>query len=263
MSFGVADTIGLSDMSSTAPRLEHGADGTYVVRSDQGRADKLLGDNAPQTHIIRANFVWDLPDLHASGTGMRWSSQIVNDWQLSGVWSGLTGAAYTMGFSYQNGTNSINLTGSPDYPARIRVVGDPGSGCSSDLYQQFNTAAFQGPLSGSDGLESGTDYVRGCFQSALDLAIARNIRLGGGRTLQFRVDVFNAPNQAIVTGRSTTANFASLADPVTITNLPYDAAGNLVPSRSTPRGNGFGIANGFQTPRTVAGADSVLVLSQS
>ena len=150
---------------------------------------------------------------------------IVNDWQLSGLWSGSTGAAYTMGFSYQNGTNNLNLTGSPDYAARIRVVGDPGSGCSKDLYRQFNTAAFQGPLTNSNGLESGTDYVRGCFQSALDLAIARNIHLGGRRNLQLRADMFNAPNQAIVTNRSTTANFASLADPAAITNLPFRRRG--------------------------------------
>ena len=88
----------------------------------------------------------------------------------------------------------MNLTGSPDFTPRIRVVGDPGSGCSDNVYQQFNPAAFQGPPNNSNGLESGSDYVRGCFSSVLDLAIARNIRMGGGRNLQVRVDMFNAPN---------------------------------------------------------------------
>ena len=53
------------------------------------------------------------------------------------------------------------------------------------------------PLTNSVGLESGTGYLRGCFQSVLDLAIARNIRLGGGRNLQLRVDMFNAFNHPI------------------------------------------------------------------
>ena len=97
----------------------------------------------------------------------------------------------------------MNLTGSPDFAPRIRVVSDPGAGCSSDLYRQFNTAAFQGPLVGSVGLESGNGYLFGCFQSVLDLSIARNIRLGGSRNLQLRVDMFNAPNQARITGRNT------------------------------------------------------------
>ena len=88
---------------------------------------------------------------------------LINDWQLSGIWTASTGDAYTVGFSYQNGGGNVNLTGSPDYGARIRIVGDPGRGCSSDLYRQFNTAAFQGPLVGSVGLESGNDYLHGCF----------------------------------------------------------------------------------------------------
>ena len=99
----------------------------------------------------------------------------------------------------------MNLTGSPTTAARVRIVGRSRAAAAAAIrYRQFNAAAFQGPLSGSVGLESGNDYLRGCFSSALDLSIARTIRLGGGRAVQLRVDVFNAPNQAIVTGRNTT-----------------------------------------------------------
>ncbi len=38
---------------------------------------------------------------------------------------------------------------------------------------------------------------------------------------------------------------------MTATNLPYDANGNLVASRSLPHGAGFGVANAYQTPRQV------------
>ena len=114
------------------------------------------------------------------------------------------GDPYTVGFNYQSGGGNVNLTGSPDYGARIRIVGDPGAGCCSDPYRQFNTAAFQGPLVGSVGLESGNGYLHGCFSQALDLSIARNIRLPGGRNIQLRADMFNAPNRAGITGRNTT-----------------------------------------------------------
>ena len=131
-------------------------------------------------------------------------------------------------------------------------MGDPGGGCNnSDMYRQFNTTAFQGPLVNSVGLESGNSYLRGCFTSVLDLAIARNIRLGGGRSIQLRVDMFNAPNQAIITGRNTTMNLTTTADPVTITNLPYDANGNILPNRVRPNQSGFGQATAWQNPRTV------------
>ena len=145
----------------------------------------------------------------------------------------------------------MNLTGSPDYGARVRIVGDPGEGCSSNQYSQFNTSAFQGPLYNSVGLESGQNYLKGCFTSVLDLAVARNIRLGGGRNIQLRVDMFNAPNQAIITGRQTTMNLTNPNDPVTITNPNNDANGNPLPNRIRPNQAGFGAATGFQAPRTI------------
>ena len=127
---------------------------------------------------------------------------VINDWQFSGIWDGRTGAAYTVGFSYQSGGGNRNLTGSHDFAPRVVVVGDPGAGCNnSDMYRQFNANAFQGPLVNSVGLESGNSYLRGCFTSVLDLAIARTFRLPAGRSIQLRVDMFNAPDQAIITGR--------------------------------------------------------------
>jgi hypothetical protein len=195
--------------------------------------------------------VWDLPDLRSRDTLKRAVGLVINDWQLSGIWQGRTGTAYSVGFSYQSGGSSQNLTGSPDYGARVRIVGDTGSGCSGNPFEQFRAAAFNGPLVGSDGLESSANYLRGCFLSIFDLSIARNIRLPGGRAIQLRADMFNAPNSAIITGRNTTINFSNPNDPVTIRNLPYDDAGNLIESRSRPRGAGVGVATAYQTPRRV------------
>ena len=44
---------------------------------------------------------------------------------------------------------------------------------------------------------------------------------------------------------------ANPSDPKTITNLPFDANGNLIASRSLPRGAGFGVATGYQAPRSI------------
>lgn len=253
VSFGFNDIIGLADHQNVTPRLEHAADGSFTARADQADADKLLGNNRPQAHIMKANFIWDLPDLKSSGAALRTVGLIVNDWQLAGIWTAATSDAYTVGYSYQNGGGNVNLTGSPDYGGRIRVVGDPGSGCSSDAYRQFNAAAFQGPLVNSVGLDSGTGYVRGCFSSAFDLSIQRTIPLGGGRTIQLRADMFNALNEARVTGRNTSLTLTSPTDPVTPQNLPFDASGNLIATRSLPKNAGFGVANNYQSPRSVQG----------
>jgi hypothetical protein len=196
--------------------------------------------------------VWQLPRLPSTdNTAAKVAGLILNDWQLSGIWTGSSGTAYTVTQQYQTGNANVNLTGSPDFAPRIVLIGDPGAGCSSDPYRQFNPFAFQGPPVGSVGLDSGNDYLRGCFNSVFDLAIARNIRLGGARTLQIRVDMFNAFNQARITGRNTTMQLSSPSDPNTILNLPYDSNGNILPNRVRPNQAGFGAVTGYQAPRTI------------
>jgi hypothetical protein len=253
ISFGFNDTISLYDKQQSALRLQHNADHTISVRDDQAKADELLGDNHPQAHIMRANFIWQLPRITSSDPALKAIALVANDWNLAGIWTGATGASYSVGFSYTNNGGNINLTGSPDYAARAVITGDPGEGCSSNIYKQFNTAAFAGPGVGSVGLDSGSGYLKGCFISSLDLSISRVIRFGKGRNVQLRLDMFNAFNQAGITNRNTTMQLANPSAPGTITNLPYDASGSLIPSLSVPRGAGFGVATQFQSPRTVQG----------
>lgn len=153
-----------------------------------------------------------------------------------------------------NGTGNQNLTGSPSYAPRILITGDPGSGCADNQYAQFNTAAFTVPSASastpSRGLESGQNYLHGCFDKTIDLALARNFRLEGGRTIQFRIEAFNAFNAVIYNGRNTTLQVTS---PVNLTpsNPQYDASGNLVQTRLTPQNAGFGAATGAQAMRSM------------
>ena len=74
----------------------------------------------PQTHIMKANFVWDLPDLSSDQPAMRILGYVLNDWQLSGIWTGSTGGTYTVSANYSSGGTSTNLTGSPNYGARVQ-----------------------------------------------------------------------------------------------------------------------------------------------
>ena len=146
-----------------------------------------------------------MPDFSTSGAGAakKTVGYIVNDWQISGVLTANSGTEYDLGYSYQSNGANRNLTGSPDYGARIVYVGDPGGGCSDNQYAQFNAAAVTGPSYGSVGLESGRNLMSNCADKTVDLSLARTIRLGGSRQLQFRLDAFNAFNVAIINGRST------------------------------------------------------------
>jgi hypothetical protein len=254
VAFGFSDAITLQNVQQINPRLQHNADGTYSVRGDQADAQSFLQTD-PVRHTAKANFVWDLPDYKSASGGVgRTVAAIVNDWQVSGVWTGLTAAPYTVSYSIANNSvTAVNLSGSGDFAPRISIIGDPGSGCSSDPLRQFNIAAFAAPTVNTTGnrigLESSPNAVKGCFQSVMDIALARTIRLGGSRTVQFRVDVFNVANEAIVTARNAQMQTASLTTPTVATNLPFDANGNVVSTRSQPKNAGFGVASGYQNPR--------------
>jgi hypothetical protein len=194
-----------------------------------------------------------MPDLVADSGAKRTLGYILNDWQLSGLANLSSGTNYDLSYSYNANGSSVNLTGSPDIGARIVFIGDPGSGCSSNQYSQFNTAAVTGPGYQSDGLESGRNIMRGCMQRDLDLSLARNIRIGGGRSVQLRMDAFNAFNIVNFTGRQGQVQYNSPTD-LFIRNNQFPN-GELNQERLKPQNAGFGAvtsAGGMRTIRLTA-----------
>jgi hypothetical protein len=164
---------------------------------------------------------------------------------------------YSINYSYAGGAvgnGNQNITGSPNYGGRIVITGDPGSGCSSNQYAQFNTTAFSVPVASANnpslGLESGQNYMHGCFDKTVDLALARNFRLGGSRTIQVRIEAFNAFNTVVFNARNTTVQVTSPIN-LTVSNPQYDASGNLVQTRLQPQNAGFGAATGAQAMRSM------------
>jgi hypothetical protein len=253
-SFGVNYVLSLSftgntgspDFGALQPRLQHAPDGTISLRADQADYEKLLNQLNLQRHLVKANWVWNLPKLPTNNAVEKAAGLVLNDWQLSGIFTGGSGNRYDLRYGYNTAGSNVNLTGSPDYGARIVLTGDPGKGCSSDRFRQFNTAAVTGPTYGSVGLESGRNYMRGCPDHTTDLAVARNIRFGNARQFQVRVDAFNLFNTAIITDRNRTVNFNSPTD-MTIRNSQTLPDGSIDPTKLTPRTAGFGAATNWST----------------
>jgi hypothetical protein len=253
LSFGVNYTwsMFLEGNWGLVQRLEHGADGSIRDRADQQAYEDLNRKLAIQPHVMRGNFVWDMPDLVADSGAQRAIGYLVNDWQLSGILNLSSGTNYDIGYSYQRNGSTINLTGSPDYNiARVVFNGDPGSGCSSNQYAQFNTSVISGPTYGSIGMESGRNMMRGCMQRDIDMSLARNIRLGGGRAVQLRVDTFNTFNIVNYTGRQTTLQLVSPTGQ-TVRNPQFLADGSIDPDRLKPQNAGFGAVTSAAGMRTV------------
>jgi len=252
-SFGTNYTWGISFTGNTGlqKRLQHAADGTFSLRADQAAYEELNKNLDARPHYVKANAVWELPKVRANGGGFaRAIGHVVNDWQIAGVLTAGSGTTYDLSYSYRDNGGNVNLTGSPDYGARILYVGDPGSGCTDNQYAQFNTDAVKGPTYGSLGLESGRNILRGCPDRTVDLALMREIRMRGARRLEFRVDVFNAFNTVVINGRQTQIQYISPAD-LTIRNSQTRTDGSIDPARLTPRTAGFGAATGAQTMRNV------------
>jgi len=250
--FGANYTYSISWKGNTGlqKRLQHAPDGSISVRADQAEYEALNENLAIIPHVFKANAIWDLPKAPASFGKI--GGAILNDWQLSGVLTAQSGNPYDLSFSYNANGSSKNLTGSPDYGARIIYLPNinPGSGCSSDQYAQFNWKAVTGPGYGSNGLESGRNLLRGCADHTVDASIVRSIKVGGARQLQFRLDMFNAFNTVIINGRQTQIQYNSPTD-LTLRNPQFNADGSLNQARLAPKDAGFGAATGAQNMRNL------------
>jgi hypothetical protein len=99
-------------------------------------------------------------------------------------------------------------------------------------------------------MESGRNYLRGCWDKTVDLSLLRSIGLGGKRRLDFRLDVFIALNAVVINARSTTATFNNPTS-MTLVNNQYNADGSLNQNRLKPSAAGFGAATGAQDMRNL------------
>ncbi len=160
-------------------------DGARIDGQDRLANYGPLAQDRPNVFVM--NFVYQTPDVAHGALGL-----LTNNWQFSGNYRWMTGAPYGVGYNI-SGIGATNLTGS-DQGARIVIVGDTGSGNTSDPYKQFNTAAFIAPGVGSNGLESPRVYMNNPPIKNLDLSLSKSIPLGGKRRFELRLDAFNALN---------------------------------------------------------------------
>jgi hypothetical protein len=225
--------------------------GTITFGPEQAANDKILNNVGRRPHSIKATFVWNMPALSGESGMGKVGAALANGWQLATVLSTGNTAPYDATFVYAGGIGNVNLTGSPNYTARMTIVGDPGSGCSSNQYQMFSPNAYRGPTYGSLGNESGTNTLSGCWDKTIDLSVSRNIGLGGKRQVQFRLDVFNLFNAVVYNARITAVNYANPATATTVTNNQYNADGSLNAARLKPANAGAGAATGAQGMRSL------------
>src|SRR5262249_16042364 len=218
-------------------------------------------------NIIKANALYDIPKLHGSDHGtMKALGYVLNDWQVSGVFTAgsstsaansnngqnASNFAHDLAHSYQANGRNTNITGSPDYGGRVVYTSGAGNGCSSNQYAQFNYKVVQGPSFNSVGLESGRNILHNCMDHTVDLALSKSIRLPGQKNINFRADIFNLFNSYIINNRQTQAIFNNPTS-MTLTNSEFLADGTVDPTKTLPKNAGFGAATGAVTNGAQAG----------
>ena len=101
VAFGLNYVLGLAYTGTTSlqnetvaqVRLQHAADGSDTIRDDQREYEELNRNMGNRRHLIKSNFVWDLPDVSVSSAASKVMGHLTNDWQLSGVLAGGLGRA--------------------------------------------------------------------------------------------------------------------------------------------------------------------------
>lgn len=179
-----------------------------------------LDQNRP--HVFVANYVYDLPKV---GQRMGWKpvGWVLDNWQVSGMTSFMTGAPFTPGFSTTDGQD---ITGSQD-GARITVVGNPRLDKSEKtFYRNFDTSVFRRTPQGSFG-NIGLNVLYGPGVNNWDIAVSKRVPLGTEeRFLQFRTEMFNAWNHTQFSGLYTGARFDKAGNQVDPNFGAFSAARN-------------------------------------
>ena len=177
-------------------------------------------------HTLVVNYMYDLPRLGRK-LGSKPAGWLLDNWQVSGITSFISGAPFTPGFSTVDGQD---ITGSAE-GARINVTGN-GNLPKGDrgFYQNFNTSAFARPALRDFG-NAGVNILRGPGTNNWDFNLSKRVPLfSEARFVQFRTELFNAWNHTQFSGLFTTARF--------------DATGKQVDSN-------FGAYSAARTPRVI------------
>jgi len=159
-----------------------------------------------RTHNLRASAIYQLPFQ---------ANAFVTGWQVSTIVSAVSGAPFTplVGFDQAGlqtgGTQRPNLAAGRSLDDAVtggRL--DTACGCITGY---FDPTIFTLPAPGTLGSSVGRDSLRSPGLLTVDLAISKNVGLGGDAYLQLRAEVFNLFNR-VNYGQPNAAIFIATAD---------------------------------------------------
>jgi len=163
-----------------------------------------------RAHVFVFSYIYPLPFWR---TGTEWYKKAFGNWQFSGVTTLQTGLPQNIGIS-------PDQAGIGQGGQRPNVVGEWNQGGGQRL-QWFNTAAFALPAAGTLG-NLGRNVVIGPGMNNWDASLQKHFAVKERVRIQFRAELYDAPNHLSWWGVGTTlgsANFGqitSATDPRTL-----------------------------------------------
>jgi len=198
--------------------------------------------------VLIANYTWNLPGLStALGTKNPLVRGVFDGWALSGITTMSVGAPADISYSITGVAGAVlnrRITGSEALAPRPVFTASPRLPGSERSYsRQVDATVVRTAARGSVGMDSGVRPIRSPGIHNWDVSVFKNINIGSeSRRLQFRLEMFNAFNQAQFSDFARGAIF----DPAgaSITNLPTALGGGGGPF-------GFGALTTSRDPRII------------
>jgi hypothetical protein len=154
-----------------------------------------------RTHVFKMDWLWNVPKAPVQQAVLRY---ILNDWQLSGITSFVSGAPLPVGFTT---TTPIDITGTASLSPRIDVTDNPNLPKSDRTFSRnFRNDVFRVPARGTIG-NSAKTIIRGPGMNNWDIAVFKDFPVRERMKLQYRWEVYNAFNHAQFTTLDNTARF--------------------------------------------------------
>lgn len=154
-----------------------------------------------RTHVVKMDWLWDVPKSPVKNPVLGY---ILNNWQLSGITSLVSGSPQSIGFTT---TTATDITGTPSLSPRIFLTGDPVLPKSERTFSRnFNTDVLRLPARGTIGNAAKTN-IRGPGMNNWDIALFKDFPIRESMRFQYRLELYNAFNHAQFTALDTTARF--------------------------------------------------------
>lgn len=185
-----------------------------------------------RSQILKGNWIYSIPK------GSRFlpkstplvtpvSKALLDNWQISGIMTLMTGAPLGVTLGTQSG-NNLNWSGSPTDAARPDLIGSatlPND--QRSFYHNINAAAFALPAAGTLGNAS-KYVVRGPGRNNFDVSVFKNFPLTERFKAQFRAEAYNIFNHTQFTSEDTTIKFNNtnaVVNVVATANTPAASVG--------------------------------------